>query len=56
MGKCFPLLKNLLKNTKNQAKSEQILKTKAWVYRKAVWHPALVKKLPQKPPLGEAVL
>ena len=49
MGKkFFPLLENLLKSTKNQEKSAQILKTKAWVYKKAVWHPALVERCAHK--------
>ena len=49
MGKkFFPLLENLLKSTKNHEKSAQILKTKAWVYKKAVWHPALVEKCTHK--------
>ena len=46
--KIFPLLENLLKSTKKQEKLAQILKTKAWVYKKAVWHPALVERCTHK--------
>ena len=43
MGKAiFPLLEELAKNAKDKDKRDRILKTKAWVDKKAVWHPALV--------------
>ena len=45
MGKkVFPFLEKLAQNTKDEQKLAKILKTKAWVYKKAVWHPALVEK------------
>ena len=49
MGKkVFPFLKVLIRTAKDEEKSAKILKTKAWVYKKAVWHPALVEKCAQK--------
>ncbi|MBQ7304262.1 MAG: HD domain-containing protein [Alphaproteobacteria bacterium] len=49
MGKkVFPFLNKLSKTTNDKEKLEQILKTKSWVYKKAVWHPALVKKCTHK--------
>ena len=49
MGKkVFPFLNNLVETTKDKEKSAKILKTKAWVFKKAVWHPMLVEKCAQK--------
>ena len=42
--KVFPFLNKLSKTTKNKEQSAQILKTKAWIHKKSVWHPALVEK------------
>lgn len=44
----FPFLESLSKSTKNEEKLAQILKTKAWVHKKAVWHPTLVEKCTHK--------
>lgn len=45
MGKkVFPFLEKLVKSTSDEQKLAKILKTKAWVYKKTVWHPALVAK------------
>ena len=45
MGKrVFLFLKKLAQNTKDKDRLDRILKTKAWVDKKAVWHPALVAK------------
>lgn len=40
----LPLLKKLATNTQNAEQAEQIARTRAWVEKKAVWHPALVEK------------
>ena len=40
----FPFLDKLAKNIKSKEQSATILKAKAWVYKKAVWHPKLVEK------------
>lgn len=49
MGKkVFPFLNQLSKATKNKEQLAQILKTKAWIHKKSVWHPALVEKCTHK--------
>lgn len=45
MGKnVFPFLNKLSKATTSQEQLAKILKTKAWIHKKSVWHPALVEK------------
>lgn len=44
MGKkVFPFLEKLVKNTSDDEKLTKIVKTKEWIHKKAVWHPALVE-------------
>jgi hypothetical protein len=46
--KVFPFLNKLSEVTKNEEQLAKILKTKSWVYKKAVWHPAIVEKCTHK--------
>lgn len=40
----FPYLDNLIKNAANKTDIQKYEKTRAWINKKAVWHPALVEK------------
>lgn len=46
--KVFPFLDKLSKATKDEEQLAKILKTKGWIFKKSVWHPALVEKCTQK--------
>ena len=46
--KVLPFLNKLSKITKNEEQSAKILKTKEWIHKKSVWHPALVEKCTHK--------
>ena len=40
----FPYLDSLIKNATKTADLQKYEKTKSWIHKKAVWHPALVEK------------
>lgn len=40
----FPYIDNLIKNADNEEELQKYEKTKAWINKKAVWHPDLVEK------------
>ncbi len=42
--KISPFLDKLIKNTKDRDKQSNLKKTETWIYKKTVWHPALVEK------------
>lgn len=44
----FPYLDNLIKNADSEANLSKYEKTRAWIHKKAVWHPALVEKCTHK--------
>ncbi|MBO6289844.1 MAG: hypothetical protein J6N45_05925 [Alphaproteobacteria bacterium] len=44
----FPYLDNLIKNASDEVSRQKYEKTRAWVDKKAVWHPALVEKCTHK--------
>lgn len=46
--KVFPFLNRLARNATNKEQLSTILKTKAWVNKKTVWHPLLVEKCTHK--------
>lgn len=44
----FPYLDDLIKNADSEANLQKYEKTRAWINKKAVWHPALVEKCTHK--------
>lgn len=44
----FPYLDSLIKNANNESDLQKYEKTRAWINKKAVWHPALVEKCTHK--------
>ena len=49
MGKViFPYLDRLIKNADSESNLQKYEKTRAWISKKAIWHPALVEKCTHK--------